>query len=336
MNIGLMLIFLLVLLGPLLMKKVEENLEMFLLAMGVLACVVSGVYSDKLFLVAATDPIYISVAVLVAGLVFKQLQRPMSHAIRFIKRKTPFRIFVFFMILLLGLISSVITAIIAALILVVIVKELGLNKHNTTLLTVLSCFSIGLGAALTPIGEPLSIVTISKLNEDFFFLVRLLGTDIGFALLIFAVVGAVLVKDTPDELLRLREKIPTESYQDILVRGLKIYFFVMGLTFLGAGFEPFVSTYFLELDPSVLYWSNMSSAILDNATLAAAEISPDLDPSAVHIILMGLMISGGMLVPGNIPNIIAAGKLGISSKDWAKVGLPIGLSIMMLYYLILF
>src|SRR5690606_9441030 len=59
----------------------------------------------------------------------------------------------------------------------------------------------------------------------------------------------------------------TESYAEIIVRSLKIYLFVMALTFLGAGFEPFIEKYLLGLSPLVLYWLNMISAVLDNATL---------------------------------------------------------------------
>ena len=33
----------------------------------------------------------------------------------------------------------------------------------------------------------------------------------------------------------------------------------------------------------------------------------------IKAILLGLLVSGGMLIPGNIPNIIAAGKLNITS-----------------------
>ncbi len=53
-------------------------------------------------------------------------------------------------------------------------------------------------------------------------------------------------------------------------------------------------------------------------------------------ILMGLVLAGGMLIPGNIPNIIAASKLRISSGTWAALGLPIGLLLMGAYYCILF
>jgi predicted cation transporter len=40
------------------------------------------------------------------------------------------------------------------------------------------------------------------------------------------------------------------------------------------------------------------------------------------------LIAGGMLVPGNIPNIICANKLAIKSREWARVGVPLGLGLM--------
>jgi predicted cation transporter len=43
-----------------------------------------------------------------------------------------------------------------------------------------------------------------------------------------------------------------------------------------------------------------------------------------------------MLIPGNIPNIIAAGKLNITSKEWASFGVPVGLITMAIYFVILF
>ena len=333
MEFGLISIFLIVLMGPLLVKKIEKNMEVFLLSIGILASMVSGVYHERLFFMAASDPILISLAVLVAGLVFRWVQMPFSLILHFLKRRIPFKLFIFLLVVFLGLISSVITAIIAALLLVFIVSGLSLEKKEQIRLTVLACFSIGLGAALTPIGEPLSIVTISKLNGDFFYLLRLIGKDVLLALFLFGLLAAYMVKP-PKGNHSERSVKDRESYEDIFIRGLKIYFFVMGLTFLGAGFEPFVSTYFLGFDPSVLYWFNMSSAILDNATMAAAEISAELDPAVIRVILLGLMISGGMLVPGNIPNIIAAGKLGITSKEWARHGVPIGLGAMVIYYFI--
>jgi predicted cation transporter len=36
-----------------------------------------------------------------------------------------------------------------------------------------------------------------------------------------------------------------------------------------------------------------------------------------------------MLIPGNIPNIIAAHALKIKSTEWAKLGVPLGLVVML-------
>ena len=109
----------------------------------------------------------------------------------------------------------------------------------------------------------------------------------------------------------------------------------MALTLLGAGFEPFIEKYLLDLNPLILYWINMISAVLDNATLAAAEISPEMNDSTIKALLLGLLISGGMLIPGNIPNIIAAGKLNIKSIEWARFGVPIGLIAMVIYFVVI-
>ncbi len=50
----------------------------------------------------------------------------------------------------------------------------------------------------------------------------------------------------------------------------------------------------------------------------------------------GTILSGRMLIPGNIPNIIAANKLKISSREWARVRLPFGFLLMLGYFLVLY
>jgi predicted cation transporter len=332
---GLLVIFLLVLVLPFTVKAVEENLEIFLFVMGLLAACTSGVYNTGLFLKAAYDPIYISLAVLGAGLLFKWLQQPLASQIFFLSRVVPFRIFAAAAVFTLGLISSVITAIIAALILVLLVEELGLERRAQVRFVILACYSIGLGAALTPIGETLSTIAVSKLNQDFFYLFRLLGPEILSALLLFGCLTFFLVHPPPRKKRPAAKEGSRSDYEEIFGRSLKIYFFVMGLTFLGSGFEPLINTYLLELNPLILYWINMVSAILDNATLAAAELSPAMEDATIQAILLGLLISGGMLIPGNIPNIIAANKLKITSKEWAAFGVPVGLVTMLLYYFII-
>ncbi|MBS4206912.1 DUF1646 family protein [Bacillus sp. FJAT-50079] len=334
MILGLTIILILVLFLPFTVKIVEHNLEVFLFIMGIAAAIISQVLDGPLFMKSLLDPIHITLAVLIAGLLFKWLQVPLEKGILGMSKAMPFRLFLALVVIILGLISSVITAIIAAIVLVVVVSVLRLDRQSEIRLVILACFSIGLGAALTPIGEPLSTIAVSKLNADFFYLLRLIGPDVIPAVLAFGILAAILVKPKQDTD-GLSASLNGESYGEILIRSLKVYLFVMALTLLGAGFEPFIEQYLLGLSPLILYWINMISAVLDNATLAAAEISPRMDAPTIKAILLGLLISGGMLIPGNIPNIIAAGKLNITSREWARFGVPVGLIAMVVYFIII-
>jgi predicted cation transporter len=128
----------------------------------------------------------------------------------------------------------------------------------------------------------------------------------------------------------------TGGLRDVVIRAIKVYVFVMALLLLGGGMKVVIDKYLLTVSPMILYWINMISAILDNATLTAAELSPAMGMGQIQAVLMGLLISGGMLIPGNIPNIISAGKLGITSSEWAKLGVPLGLVLMGVYFVWIF
>ena len=332
--IWLLLILALVLLLPFTLKPVESNLEVFLFLMGIWAASMSQVLDSELVMKSLKDPIYITIAVFVAGLIFRWIQRPFEKVIQNAVSTIPERLFFSFIIIILGIVSSIITAIIAAIVLVSIIEAMGLDHKSKVKLVILSCFSIGLGSSLTPIGEPLSTIVTKKLNEDFFYLLNLVGSTVIPAVLIFGILGAILIR--PKKGIRFSNaKQSIESYNQILLRSLKVFLFVMALTLLGAGFEPLISTYLLGLNSHTLYWINMISAVLDNATLASAEISTAMDNEKIKSIVLGLLISGGMLIPGNIPNIIAANKLNITSKEWARFGVPVGLVAMTTYFVIM-
>lgn len=332
MIIGLGIILVMVLLLPFMFRSIEHNLELFLLVMGVAAIIVGDVLTGDLLRKALSDPIHISLAVIVAGILFRLFHIPFSRCIKKLGTIIPFRIFVALIIVTLGLLSSIITAIIAALVLVAIVTVLGLERKDAIRFVILACFSIGLGAVLTPIGEPLSTIATSKLDTDFFYLFRLIGPAVIPGVLAFGLFAACIIRP-PSNSIQIKKKEKHDTLVDIITRGFKVYLFVMALTFLGAGFEPFIHALLLDMQPSTLYWLNMISAVLDNATLAAAEISPEMEETTIQSILLGLLISGGMLIPGNIPNIIAANKLQITSGEWAKFGIPIGLATMVIYFI---
>ena len=236
--------------------------------------------------------------------------------------------------MILGLLSSIISAIIAALLLVELITVLPLHRHAEVNLTIIACFAIGLGAALTPLGEPLSTIVVSKLSGEpyhagFFYLAKLLSYYVVPLVVMLGIVGIFLVRQARDDTeASLAAEEEEEKLSEVFIRATKVYVFVMALIFLGAGFKPLIDAYLIKMSSQALFWVNMVSAVLDNATLAAAEIGPSLTEPQIKSALLGLLISGGMLIPGNIPNIISAHSLHIKSTEWARLGVPLGLIIM--------
>jgi predicted cation transporter len=359
-NIGLLLIFALVLVAPFRVKKVEENLEVFLFTCGVLALTLSGFavlegatfgWTAAIVIEALTAPLKITTVygipvgivqiVLLVGFIIYFWHKPLQHGIQWLVTHLSIPTLVFSIIVVLGLVSSVISAILAAIILVELVCALPINRGGKVTVTVVACFSIGLGAALTPLGEPLSTIAVAKLagppyNAGFWYLANLLGTYIVPGILALGIIGVLLFKrgglPTGDLVCHLQR----DSIKEVVIRAAKVYLFIMALVFLGDGFKPLILQYIVHIPSEGLYWVNTVSAVLDNATLAAAEIGPQLSETQIKSALMGLLIAGGMLIPGNIPNIISAGKIGITSREWAKIGIPLGLAILTVYFILIF
>jgi predicted cation transporter len=336
LTLSLCLIFLIVLLGPFLNRRIEGNLEAFLFVMGIASASVSNAWSSHLVKEGFIAPIEITLAVLGAGLLFHYLRTFLDKEVRRLLVTLPLPAAVFSGIAILGLLSSVISAIIAALLLIEFINLLGLHRRAEVHLTIIACFAIGLGAALTPLGEPLSTIAVSKLggaphHATFFYLLRLLGPYVVAAVLLLGVAGIFLVRISPKD---LEESLSGEAEEGglggVFMRAFKVYVFVMALIFLGAGFKPLIDMYLVNVSSIVLFWLNIVSAILDNATLTAAEIGPSLTEIQIKSALLGLLIAGGMLIPGNIPNIIAAHALKIKSTEWAALGVPLGLVMMMI------
>ncbi len=362
LDIGLFVIVLIVLVGPFMVKKIEHNLEAFLFVMGVLAVTISSFYSKEalealgysehqmeligwnmeIVMEAVKEPIIKGIvpAVLVAGLLFHYGRSYAQKGMNSLTQVVPAKIIVFLIVVILGLSSSIITAIIASLLLVELMNCMPFERQTKINLIIIACFSIGLGAVLTPVGEPLSTIAITKLqgepyNAGFFFLFNQLAIYIIPGCLAMGLLAMFFTGKAKAMECKASEE-EDGGLKDVVVRAIKVYIFVMALLLLGAGMKVVIDKYMLGISPQILYWVNMISAILDNATLTAAELSPAMSMTQIQAVLMGLLISGGMLIPGNIPNIISAGKLGISSKEWAKLGVPLGLILMALYFVWIF
>jgi predicted cation transporter len=338
--IGLTLILILTLILPFSVKIIEEEIEIFLFLMGILAVSISRLWSIHLIIEALKEPIPITLTVLTMGIVFKVLRKKIANLMKKLRKKLSPEKLVFLIVLTLGIFSSVITAIISAIILSEIITIVKFKREFEIKIVVLACFAIGIGAALTPVGEPLSTIIVSKLkgephNANFFYLLKNMGEWIIPGIFIFSYLASRKASEniTQDE--GLREDY-IETYKTVFLRALKVFIFIMALIFLGTGIMPLSEKFISKMPVEILFWANSISAILDNATLAAAEISPILTDRQITFILMGLIISGGILIPGNIPNIICASKLNIKSKEWAKLGLGYGLVFMLIYFFVLY
>ncbi len=362
--IGLFAILALVLVLPFKYKLVEKNLEVFFLIMGVAAMTISGLWSWSVIEEALTAPVMISgipigifQIVLVAGLLIFYFSKQFYVGIHRLSSALGPKTFIFVIIVFLGLVSSIISVIVTSVVLAEIILATPYSRRHKIDLTIVTCFALGLGAALTPLGEPLSTIAISKLagepyHAGFTFLIDTIGAHIIIGVIGLAAFGAIWIggRIEKEGNAQNRNYAPAEgkgssdatigggtAYEEtlrrVVVRALKVFVFVAALILLGTGLTPLIVWYFTQIPASGLYWVNSISAVVDNATLTAAEIGPVLTAVQIKGALLGLLIAGGMLIPGNIPNIVAAGRLNISSREWAGLGLKLGIALMAIYFL---
>ncbi|HWQ18840.1 MAG TPA: DUF1646 family protein, partial [Methanotrichaceae archaeon] len=277
-DIGLFAIFLIVLTAPFKVKLAEKNLEAFLFVMGALAVTITskwfveGALNMELIKTAAEEPVIKGIvpAVLVAGLIFFYGQKPFRAFMDSIVKRTNIGVILFVATFVLGLICSVITAIISALFLCEIANTLPLARKDKINFVVIACFAIGLGAVLTPLGEPLSTIAITKLqgapyHAGFWYLMDQLGILIILGVLLCSIFAMFYVgkKAEKAEVMQMGEE--SGGIREVIMRAVKVYVFVAALFLLGAGMEVIIFKYFTKIPDYILFWVNMISAILDNA-----------------------------------------------------------------------
>ncbi|MGH7916940.1 MAG: SLC13 family permease [Candidatus Binataceae bacterium] len=323
-------ILILLLAGPLWVRRIEENLEGYCLLLGILAIAFAGGANWELAAKALRDPIPISAAVIIAGILFRYGRKHFDRVVRWTADRFGRAVLAGATVAIAALLSSIITSIVAALMLVEALRSLGLPRTNLIRITVVGCLAIGLGASLTPLGEPLSTIAIDALELEFFGLFTVLAPYVLPGIIACAILAAFYARGDGAETHFSHAGV--ESFGAIALRGIKVFGFIAGLVLLGEAFAPIASDYINHLSAPALFWANVAGAALDNATVIAIEIHGMPLPLAREVIL-SLLVSGGMLIQGNIPNIIAAGALGISAASWARVGIPLGLLLLIAYFL---
>jgi len=243
------------------------------------------------------------------------------------------------LVLGLGVMSSLVSVTVSALLLAEVLKVVNLEHKATVRITVFACYAIGLGAVLTPLAEPMGLVINNALSgpphqADFFFLLRhFAGWVLPVIALLAAAAGYSARRAGAGLQMYIRED--KETYGSVLRRTLHVYMFVAALHLISTGLRPLAQSTIAHLGGKVLFLANAVSVIIDNATLAAIEIVPSISSQDLTYMVLGLAAFGSMLVQGNLPNIVAAEKLGIKSREWAAIAVPTGLVLMGGYFLAL-
>lgn len=329
---GAVLILTLLLLGPLAVHAIARNLEIYFLILGAIAVTLAGQWDRALLGAVARAPMPITLAVSVAGFGFAHLRPTLERGFARLREATSRPILTATAIIVIGLASSLATAIVGAIVLVEAIGMLRLGPPARTNVTVAGCFAIGLGSALSPAGGPFSAIVAHGLGLHFFDLTRLLGAWILPGVVAAGLLAAWFARGGYD--LIAEEVSVRERTRDVVLQGARIFAFVAGLTLIGVAYGPLAASWVPRLGPNLLFWGNTLSAALDNATLAALE-AHGTTPIHLRPALLSMIISGGMLIPGNIPNIVCAGILRIRSAEWARVGVPIGLAMLGICFAIL-
>lgn len=324
--------FALLLVGPMAVEAIERNLELYCLLLGVAGATLAARWDGALLVDALRAPAPITIAVVVAGLGFARLRPRLEQGFARLRRNLSRPLLSAATTILLGLASSLITAIVAALVLVEAVRMLQLGPPARNRVAVAGCFAIGFGSALTPAGEPLSAIVVHGLGLGFFDLFFTLGDRLIPGVVASGLLAAWFARGEYD---LIAEAQPVrERASDALLQGTKTFAFVAGLTLIGAAYGPLAAHWISRFGPYPLFWANTVSAVLDNATLAALEVH-GLPPADLRPVVLSMLISGGMLIPGNIPNIVCAGLLKIRSTEWARIGIPIGLGMLGICFAVL-
>ncbi|HEY2525861.1 MAG TPA: DUF1646 family protein [Candidatus Binataceae bacterium] len=327
----------LLLLGPVVSRAIEERIEVFFLAMGLLSMTLAGAWRWEVVSRAARVPLWITLVVIVADVVFGRARGSLDRALGWMQARIARPLLCGGAALAIGLLSAILTAVVAALMLAELIELMRLGPGARTKVAVAGCFVIGLGSALTPLGGPLSTLAASGLGLDFGGLFAMLAPYVLPGMLVCAIAAGLCAAG--DDGFNVAAGAPTvrlvrESVVLALLRGLEVYCFIAGLVLVGEAFGPLAARYVPTLGHSALFWANSVSAAMDNATLVALEMHP-MDPARAREAIIALLVAGGMLIPGNIPNIVAAGALRIGAAAWAKIGIPMGLALLGIYFALL-
>jgi predicted cation transporter len=166
-ELGLIPIFVAILLLPLLVQRIERNIEAFLFLMGICAVAISRSWHIGLVEEAAQEPIIVGIVLLVlaAGLVAHYLGPHLLGDMNdTLQDGITMKVIFLEIVVALGLSAIIITPIIPFLLLVEVANHLPITRRMRANLAMLASLSIFLGAALALVETPHSGIAIAKMQ----------------------------------------------------------------------------------------------------------------------------------------------------------------------------
>ncbi|HUO05860.1 MAG TPA: DUF1646 family protein [Candidatus Binataceae bacterium] len=318
--------------GPVLTIRIERNLELYCLSLGVLATIIGPGFTVPLIISAMRVPAGICAAVIAAAVVFGLVRADLDAAIRVLEMRVPRPALTAAAIFAIAALASVVTVIVGALLLVEVIAILRFDDERRVRVTVAGCFAIGMGSALTPLGGPLATLAAHGLKMDFFGLMYLLAPWVIPGVIAASIAAGVFARG--GKMLPREGTLVFRSNRDIIVQACKVFAFIAGLVLISNAYGELVGVMVARFSNAALYVGNTVSMALENSTLVALEIH-NMNPSRARMAIISLLVSGGILIPGNIANIISAGSLRIRSGEWARTGVPMGIALLSVYFVLL-
>ncbi len=298
-----------------------------------LATLLGTGFTHDLVLEALHEPIAISIAVIVAALIFgwtrPWLDLALSSGCASACRApvlTAASVFV------IASISSIITAIVGALVLVEVVRPAAFHRRQAGAGDGRRMLRDRHGRVADAAGRAALDAGRASARLAFIGLFQLLAPWVFPGVLASSIVAGTFARGEYEEAPAAR--MCSQAYGTIFVQAGKVFAFIAGLVLISHAYGPIANEYVSKMSNDLLFWANTVSAALDNATLVALEVHSMTLPRAREAIL-SLLVSGGMLIPGNIPNIVSAGALENRERAWAKIGVPMGLVMLGIYFAVI-
>ena len=119
-----------VLLGPILIKPLERNVEIFFLVAGTIIAAVAGQLTSALVRSALREPIELTAAVLVFGIVFRWLRARLDRLLSAATRMFGQRWLCFALTIVLGLLAGIITAVMAGIVFAEAISLLNIDRST--------------------------------------------------------------------------------------------------------------------------------------------------------------------------------------------------------------